>query len=74
MANMTLDCGTLCCPGPLVSITKAIKQMLPGETLEVSASDQAFCEDVKAWCEMTGNHLEDLKRENGKCRALIKKH
>jgi TusA-related sulfurtransferase len=73
MATLAVDCGTLSCPGPLVQISKAIRTMKPGETLEVSARDPAFCEDVKAWCELTGNHVESLDREDGRCVAIIRK-
>ncbi len=73
MADLSIDCGTMSCPGPLVEIARTVKRMEPGQTLEVTASDQAFCADVRAWCELSGNELLELVRENGRCRALIRK-
>jgi TusA-related sulfurtransferase len=73
MPDVKLDCGNLACPGPLVRISKAMKLLKPGETLEVSAEDPAFCEDVKAWCRMTGCALLSLDVGNGRCRAVIAK-
>ena len=72
-ADVVIDCRNLSCPGPLVQITKVIRGMQPGQTLEVSASDRAFCEDVKAWCEMSGNDLVEVCRNDGQCKARIKK-
>jgi TusA-related sulfurtransferase len=47
--------------------------MNTGETLEVSATDPAFCEDVRAWCEMTGNQLLAMEQRDAGCRAIIRK-
>jgi len=44
-----------------------------GELLEVKASDPAFREDIKAWCERTGNRLISVKFENNAFTALIRK-
>lgn len=61
------------CPIPIIEISKIIKKMKSGETLAVSADDPAFCDDVKAWCEMTGNSLVSIDKSEEKCRAIIKK-
>jgi TusA-related sulfurtransferase len=73
MPDVTIDCGNLACPGPLVQISKMMKTLKSGQTLEVSAEDQAFCEDVKAWCKMTGCILLSLDSGDGHCRVVIRK-
>ena len=73
MATLTINCGSMKCPAPLVEISKAMKKMQSGETLEVLADDPAFCEDVKAWCEMTENPLESLAQAEGRCKAILRK-
>lgn len=73
MPDVSIDCGNLACPGPLVQISKTMKTLKPGQTLGVRAEDPAFGEDVKAWCRMTGCILLSLDNGNGHCRALIGK-
>ena len=46
----TLDCKGLMCPMPIVKLSKAMKVLNPGETLEVIGDDPAFGPDVRAWC------------------------
>ncbi|MBC7765657.1 MAG: DsrE/DsrF/DrsH-like family protein, partial [Hyphomonadaceae bacterium] len=66
-------CG-LQCPGPIVNLFQAMKSMNYGQTLEISATDPGFSEDVKAWCERTGNKLVSLKFEQKQFKAVIQKH
>jgi tRNA 2-thiouridine synthesizing protein A len=49
MADQLLDCKGLNCPMPIIKMSKAIKKMDKGQTLEVLATDPAFEADVYAW-------------------------
>ena len=44
-----------------------------GEILTISSTDPAFEEDVKVWCERTGNVLLETKFENKTFTAIIRK-
>lgn len=72
-AHKTLDCRGMACPMPIVKLSKAIKEMSPGEILAVSADDPGFEADVKAWCETTGNQLKGLESEGELRTAYIAK-
>lgn len=74
MAALSIDCRALRCPGPLMEIGRAIRGLAAGDTLRVKANDQAFCEDVRAWCDLSGNELVELNRTDGVCEALIRKN
>lgn len=65
-------CG-LSCPGPLMQVKNTIDELTLGDTLEVSASDPGFWEDIQSWTRRTHNELLDLKKEKGIIRAFIKK-
>lgn len=65
-------CG-LCCPGPLMTVKGTIDQMKEGETLKVTASDPGFYEDIKSWCDTTGNNLIDRKKNLGAITAYVTK-
>lgn len=68
----TLDCKNLNCPMPIVRISREIKDLEPGKTLEVQATDPAFTADVIAWAKKTGNEL--LEVSGGEVqRAIIRK-
>lgn len=60
MNSQSLDCRGLNCPMPIVEISKAIKQLQTGDTLEVSATDLAFRLDVEAWARRSGHTLESF--------------
>jgi CoA-disulfide reductase len=65
-------CG-LQCPGPIQQVYNSIKAMNYGELLRVRATDPGFQQDIKAWCEKTGNKLLSVSFENQAFTALIKK-
>lgn len=72
-AHVKIDACGLQCPGPIMKVYEAIKSMNYGEQLRVVSTDPAFQEDIKAWCEKTGNQLISLGFENGAFNAVIKK-
>jgi len=68
-----VDARGLQCPGPILELKKSIAGIAQGDRLRTMASDPGFAHDVKAWCEMTGNELVDLKQEGGTITAVIEK-
>jgi len=65
-------CG-LACPGPIMAVKKKIDSIDAGVTLKVSASERGFMKDLPAWCSSTGNELIDIKWEDNKAWALVRK-
>ena len=68
-----IDANGLQCPGPIVSVTKAMKDMQPDETLQVSATDRGFASDLPAWCSSTGNELLSMEERKGVYNAIVRK-
>ncbi|WMJ80872.1 FAD-dependent oxidoreductase [Clostridium sp. MB40-C1] len=68
-----LDACGLSCPGPLMRVKAAVDELKPGDTLNVSASDPGFYEDIKAWCRKTNTELLGLNKEKGIIKASLKK-
>lgn len=60
-----LDAKGLSCPLPVLRARKAMKQVGPGEVLEVLATDPGAVEDFKAFCEVTGHELVEWNEEAG---------
>ncbi|MDP4083652.1 MAG: sulfurtransferase TusA family protein [Bacillota bacterium] len=54
-ANYVLDAKGLACPMPIVKTKKAMTELLPGQVIEIQATDKGSTADLKAWAETTGN-------------------
>lgn len=66
-----LDAKGLKCPGPIVKVADYLRDKPVGLTIRVEATEDAFASDIKVWCERTGNHLDDLRIEDGIIKAEI---
>lgn len=72
-ADATLDCVGLYCPMPIAQTAKKIKDLKPGQVLEVLADDEGIKLDMPAWCQTTGNEFLGLEEEKGQYRVYVKK-
>ena len=73
MANQLLDAKGLNCPLPILKAKKALKDVPPGGTLEVLATDPGSVADFAAFCRTTGNELIESTQASGTYRFLIKR-
>ena len=64
-----LDCGS----GLLLLIRQHIDPLREGQILEIASSEASVCEDLPAWCRMTGNELVSEDRGEGRYRFLVAK-
>jgi NADPH-dependent 2,4-dienoyl-CoA reductase/sulfur reductase-like enzyme/peroxiredoxin family protein/TusA-related sulfurtransferase/rhodanese-related sulfurtransferase len=71
--DIKLDACGLQCPGPIMQLKTTIDKMNDSEIVQITASDPGFLADVKAWCNRTGNDLQNLAQNNGKITATIAK-
>lgn len=71
--SMRLDCSGMQCPGPIMKVFEAMKDMPDGAVVEVSASDPGFVRDIGAWCRRTGNTLLSSGQHGSDYVALVKK-
>ena len=72
-ADQTLDCMGLYCPMPIVRTAEKLKELKPGEILEVVADDKGIKLDMPAWCEATGHEYLGMEEEDGEIRVYVKK-
>jgi tRNA 2-thiouridine synthesizing protein A len=73
MVDEKLDTKGMMCPMPIVMLTKKMKTMSSGQTLELVADDEGALEDVPAWVSRTGNKLVEQKSDSGKYYFTIEK-
>ena len=69
----TVDAMGLACPLPVLRARKAIKNVAPGEILEVVATDPASVQDFTAFCEAAGHQLVACDEEAGVFSFQIRK-
>ncbi|MBE0639700.1 MAG: sulfurtransferase TusA family protein [Bacteroidales bacterium] len=73
--DQTLDCKGLSCPMPMMKLAKAMKDLKPGQVLEMLGTDPGTKSDLPKWCEKSGNEmLNEEMLDGGVFRYLIKKN
>jgi tRNA 2-thiouridine synthesizing protein A len=73
MADQVLDVKGLNCPLPILRARKALKEVPPGGTLQVLATDPGAVKDFEAFCRTTGNVLVESAAEGEVYRFLIRR-
>jgi tRNA 2-thiouridine synthesizing protein A len=69
----TVDAKGQSCPGPLVSLAKALKDAQRGDLFELLATDPGSTSDVPSWAELSGNELVERSEDDGVFRYVIRK-
>jgi tRNA 2-thiouridine synthesizing protein A len=72
-ADQSLDCVGLYCPMPIVKTAARIKELKPGEVLEVAADDKGIKKDMPAWCQATGHEFLGVEESGGEIKVYIRK-
>ena len=62
----TVDARGQSCPGPLVTLAKALKESARGDLLELLATDPGSRSDVPSWATISGNQLLGGRRARGR--------
>jgi tRNA 2-thiouridine synthesizing protein A len=70
---ISLDLKGLSCPLPIIKTAKAMKEMAPGQLLEVFATDPGSVSDFKAWSRTTGNPLVETDQEGAIYHFVLQK-
>ena len=70
---ISLNLKGLSCPLPVIKTAKAMKDLHPGQLLEVFATDPGSVPDFKAWAQATGNPLVESSVADGVFHFILKK-
>jgi len=73
IADKTLDCVGLFCPLPIVRMRDALRQMGPGQVLQVISDDPGAPADVERWAAHAGHELLTISREDTIVRFFLRK-
>jgi tRNA 2-thiouridine synthesizing protein A len=69
----TVDARGQSCPGPLVTLHKALKGAARGDLLELLATDPGSKSDVPSWAKLSGNELLGATEDAGVFRYVVRK-
>ncbi len=73
IVTTSVDARGQSCPGPLVSLARALATAGAGDLLELLATDPGSRSDVPSWATLTGNELVEATEEDGVFRYVVRK-
>ena len=73
MTTKQLDAKGLKCPLPVLKARRAMKDMAPGEVLEIEATDAGSVADFAHFCKTTGHRLLGQESAEGVYSFRIEK-
>ena len=71
--DATLDCAGLYCPLPIVNTAERIRELKPGQVLEIISTDEGIVTDMPAWCKSTGHEFLGVEESGGEYRVYVRK-
>ncbi|MFX1329084.1 MAG: sulfurtransferase TusA family protein [Promethearchaeota archaeon] len=73
MAEKTFDFTGLKCPMPVLKTKKELRNLTPGQVIEVITDDIGAKKDIPALLNKSGDELVELREDNGNLIFVIKK-
>lgn len=73
VADKKIDCVGLFCPVPVVRTAEALRQLGPGQVLEMTSDDPACPADMKSWSARTGHELLEIDKNGAIFRFVLRK-
>jgi tRNA 2-thiouridine synthesizing protein A len=73
MADVIVDARGLSCPLPVLKARKALRELAPGETIEVLSTDPNSMTDFPGFCRSAGHDLLDAREEDNAFCFVIKR-
>lgn len=70
---LRLDACGLFCPEPVMLLHNKIRDMAPGDLLQLIATDPSTTRDVPKFCHFLGHELVESSEEEGQYQYVIRK-
>lgn len=71
-ARHTLDARRLLCPMPVIRVQDKVRQLSPGDELEVTCTDPGVLHDIPAWCRINGHTVLETRQAQGEVVLVIR--
>jgi tRNA 2-thiouridine synthesizing protein A len=69
----SIDLKGMRCPMPVIKISRAIREVNIGESLEAFITDPAINADIPAWCRSTGHELVALEKQDTSYHIVVRR-
>jgi tRNA 2-thiouridine synthesizing protein A len=63
--HVIVDTRGMFCPAPIIKLSEAIRNIDPGNVVELVSDDPAIESDLPAWCRSTGHIILDAFHNGG---------
>ena len=67
-----LDLTSLCCPVPLLRLSKVIAEMSAGQLIRITGDDPIFEEEIRDYCEENAHEVLGVSRERRRVSILLR--
>jgi len=71
--TQTLDCQGLLCPMPIIKLSKAIKAIGIGDSIEMLATDPGSVPDMAAFQKQTGHKILNSSQQGAVYRFVVQR-
>ncbi len=65
VSRHTLDARRLLCPLPVIRVQDRVRDLAPGDVLEVTCTDPGATYDIPAWSRISGHRVLDTRSADG---------
>ncbi|ROR34188.1 sulfurtransferase TusA family protein [Inmirania thermothiophila] len=72
MTRRRLDARGLLCPMPVIRTQERVREMAPGEELEVLCTDPGALADIPAWCRIHGHEVVETEQGRDIVRIVVR--
>ena len=72
-ADFEIDAVGLVCPEPLMIVRNKVREMRPGETVHIVATDPSTTRDFRNFCRFMGHALRELGASGPRLEFVIEK-
>jgi TusA-related sulfurtransferase len=71
--DLRLDVSGVCCPLPLMQLAKTVKNLSPGQTLEITGNDPIFETSIRDFCQANGHTVLEVTTDHQQRVSLLLK-
>ncbi len=71
MARHTLDARNQLCPLPVIRTQNKIRNLQPGDVLEVLCTDPGALHDIPAWCRINGHKVIETRNQGEEFTIVV---
>jgi len=71
MSKHVLNARRLLCPLPVIRTQDKVKQLRPGDQLEVICTDPGVMQDIPAWCRINGHAVLETETKDGEYMIVL---